>query len=406
MIALGETKIGKIYLGENEIKRVYKGTNLVFDSKPYDAQIEYLKGDGNAYITLPFVGYSDQTTFELEFINTLPTESTSLIGSRKGTNERFCWSLNPNGTSVQIGYGNYYENVNNTITNGDRVVIETNISEQKITYTITNKTTNTVATSTNISINSFNVLDYIYLFWSGALGKSSSSIIRCKIKNGETLVRDLIPVRVGNEGYMYDKVSGKLFGNSGEGEFILGEDIVEIEYLESTGTQYIDTLVNTDSNLSLEIKMANVNTNWNNAAVTGTRLNTSRMYHINFASEGVRLYYYSSSRTFNYKPSNNVPFVVKVDTQNNIAYCDNNSTTITNTSFNLQTNFWLFQRNPTISSGVKIKIYYCKFWDGNTLVGDFIPVRIGNVGYMYDKVSGQLFRNNDGDNFILGNDVN
>jgi hypothetical protein len=35
---------------------------------------------------------------------------------------------------------------------------------------------------------------------------------------------DLVPVRIGNVGYMYDKVSGKLFGNAGTGNFILGPD--------------------------------------------------------------------------------------------------------------------------------------------------------------------------------------
>lgn len=43
-------------------------------------------------------------------------------------------------------------------------------------------------------------------------------------KNGE-LLGDFIPVRVGQVGYMYDKVSGQLFGNAGTGEFILGPDI-------------------------------------------------------------------------------------------------------------------------------------------------------------------------------------
>lgn len=42
---------------------------------------------------------------------------------------------------------------------------------------------------------------------------------------GEKIIFDLIPVRVGDEGYMYDKVSGKLFGNSGTGKFILGPDM-------------------------------------------------------------------------------------------------------------------------------------------------------------------------------------
>ena len=43
-------------------------------------------------------------------------------------------------------------------------------------------------------------------------------------KEGET-IRNFIPVRKGDVGYMYDLVSGQLFGNSGTGNFILGPDI-------------------------------------------------------------------------------------------------------------------------------------------------------------------------------------
>lgn len=35
---------------------------------------------------------------------------------------------------------------------------------------------------------------------------------------------DLLPVRKGNIGYMYDRVSGQLFGNQGTGDFIIGPD--------------------------------------------------------------------------------------------------------------------------------------------------------------------------------------
>jgi hypothetical protein len=41
----------------------------------------------------------------------------------------------------------------------------------------------------------------------------------------DSIVLDLIPVRVGTIGYMYDSVSGTLFGNAGTGDFILGPDI-------------------------------------------------------------------------------------------------------------------------------------------------------------------------------------
>ena len=47
---------------------------------------------------------------------------------------------------------------------------------------------------------------------------------RVRIEHGNIPVRDFIPVRVGNIGYMYDRVSGELFGNQGTGEFIIGPD--------------------------------------------------------------------------------------------------------------------------------------------------------------------------------------
>ena len=39
-----------------------------------------------------------------------------------------------------------------------------------------------------------------------------------------TLVRDFVPVRKGTVGYLYDRVTRKLFGNAGTGDFVLGPD--------------------------------------------------------------------------------------------------------------------------------------------------------------------------------------
>lgn len=43
-------------------------------------------------------------------------------------------------------------------------------------------------------------------------------------REGE-VIRDYLPVRVGQVGYLYDRISGQLFGNVGSGEFILGPDV-------------------------------------------------------------------------------------------------------------------------------------------------------------------------------------
>ena len=45
-----------------------------------------------------------------------------------------------------------------------------------------------------------------------------------RIYSNGVLVRDFIPVRKGTVGYLYDRVSGKLFGNAGSGDFVLGQD--------------------------------------------------------------------------------------------------------------------------------------------------------------------------------------
>lgn len=52
-----------------------------------------------------------------------------------------------------------------------------------------------------------------------------SRIYSFRMNKGGEAVLNLIPVRIGDEGFMYDRVSGKLFGNSGDGRFIIGPDI-------------------------------------------------------------------------------------------------------------------------------------------------------------------------------------
>ena len=54
--------------------------------------------------------------------------------------------------------------------------------------------------------------------------KTNGRISSCKIYHSGVLVRDYIPVRKGTVGYLYDRVSGQLFGNAGTGEFIIGSD--------------------------------------------------------------------------------------------------------------------------------------------------------------------------------------
>ena len=50
-------------------------------------------------------------------------------------------------------------------------------------------------------------------------------IARVQISEGGTMVMDMIPVRVGDDGAMYDMVNGKLYVNRGSGKLIAGPDL-------------------------------------------------------------------------------------------------------------------------------------------------------------------------------------
>ena len=70
-------------------------------------------------------------------------------------------------------------------------------------------------------------------------------------------------------------------------------------------------------------------------------------------------------------------------------------------------NITLFSRsdNYTERASYNIKYDNFKFYFDDILECDYIPVRVGQVGYMYDKVSHQLFGNSGTGNFILGPDL-
>lgn len=85
------------------------------------------------------------------------------------------------------------------------------------------------------------------------------------------------------------------------------------------------------------------------------------------------------------------------------------TTTYTNTgSTNQNYNFLLFNFSngsaTPYSAGMVGRIYYAKLYSNNVLVRDFIPVRIGTAGYMYDRVTRRLFGNAGAGDFVIGPD--
>ena len=189
----------------------------------------------------------------------------------------------------------------------------------------------------------------------------------------------------------------------------------EVEYLESTGTQWIDTRANANSNLSVEIKMANVGTPWNNVNPIGVILITPRCrHHLNFDDKVGIIYYFGKNAdcliVSNHKPADAEIFTFKVDAISKAFTFGTFLGTFPNDTFDTGLSYWLFGRNGTTPPYLgSLRIYSAKLWDGNILARDFIPVRFTNErgeteGAMYDRVSGHLYRNAGTGAFVIGPD--
>jgi len=185
--------------------------------------------------------------------------------------------------------------------------------------------------------------------------------------------------------------------------------IVEIEYLESYGTQYIDTKIKPDSNTGIKAYVYNLSSS--DLYILGQRNDSGNTRWIigHNPSSG---FYMGYGDYAHWKPA--MPLDEAVVTLN---YNNDKKFTVTSgsayremalsssLSFTPAYNIKLFGYYGYNASNWTGRMYYVKVTQGSTLTLDLIPVRIGQFGYMYDKVSGVLFGNAGSGNFILGPDV-
>lgn len=190
-------------------------------SLPYDAEIEYLESDGNQYIdTNIVIGSTDRINVTAQFIQKSSGRNTLLGSFETGKNGVGIYHKTSTSTSIYANFGRN-ETSKSISLNNILSLCEYNLYKANFKITCGSKSWNTaISNPTNMST------DTLYLFaeHSTDMNNFVGKIYSVEILSSGTQVRDYIPVRVGQVGYMYDRVSGELFGNDGTGSFILGPD--------------------------------------------------------------------------------------------------------------------------------------------------------------------------------------
>ena len=197
----------------------------------------------------------------------------------------------------------------------------------------------------------------------------------------------------------------------------LPDTYTQLEYIESTGTQYIDTGVNADNKLKLDMDMEftskGISTYKN---PFGAIYNTGALrLHIN-PNNASSVNIQTGPNNSNVPVFNGYPYTTRfqsiIDILNKTITTRIDDTTQESTltytnSFNLNMNFWLFRRNAN-SEDLKYysynKLYYFRMYQNGTLVRDFIPCyrNSDNEAGLYDLINNIFYTNQGTGKFIKG----
>jgi len=254
----------------------------------------------------------------------------------------------------------------------------------------------------------------IYLFGryssesSGVLSSTlcSARLYYCKIYENNVLVRDFIPILDDNNiPCLYDKITYKRFYNIGTGTFNYGYKLDKpkgtiLEYIESTGTQYIDTNYKANDNTSIEmiIKFSTLSSGpdgfWCSRETSD--INSYTLYKTTNRYLGR---YGANEESISFTPQTDILYTLKQE--KNKFYINGVLMAIyPDATFNSPNNLILFalnnasSSNPDVQSFGEFKLYQCKIWDGDTLVRNLEPaLDYDGIPCLYDWVSQSYFYN-------------
>lgn len=266
-------------------------------------------------------------------------------------------------------------------------------------------------------------------FYPLAVGMDQSSgygingeIFSLKLEQNNVLVRDFIPALDPNGvPCLFDLVENTPYYNNGTGQLKYTspindvksvlikpksqpDDLEFIEYLQSTGTQYIKTGVNPHKDIEIKMKVKKPETNAGFGARSASFDYTgAKMYSAFWDYNGFRFDWLGS--TGNYRTQEEILDVELL--KNTIKVNGVTAFTRTVEKEPLDYNLVIF---GTASSANNISVsrytvYYVQIYDNGTLIRDFRPALYQGVPCMYDVVEQKPYYNNGSGQFVTGDSI-
>jgi len=357
-------------------------------SRPYDAEVEYITFSGTQYITIPICPNDGTDAIEFEFRRTTSTNQVRLC--RTESDNRFNLYINGSGGAAYNyiktnGTDNGWQALNNTYNKPGVVkhIWKVDYKNNRTwldfdQYTITNSRSKAASTG-RLQI------CQLYSSYTRFVGQ----IYHVRYWRDDVLIYDLVPVRHGGVGYLYDKLSGEMYGNDGTGNIGIGMDkytdlseFTELEYIENTTqvatSPYIDTGISSGAgtiDMSMTVKWGTIDSarrqlmGCNNGVFWGCDEGT---YRTNAVDSEV------------------VPSTTDFETVNMDTYTGTPSRKGPLALFRIFESASKANTTTTYICNCKLAMY--KIWVNNALVRHFVPVQHpGGTKGMFDKVENKFY---------------
>ena len=375
-----------------EVTPVLKGSSRV--PAGY-TEVEWIQSSGTQYIDSGVTETSDMAVschFDVDTV-----ASDYLFGSQQNSG-----NLSYNGIFKNNMLEYNYSEVGFTAANSIELAEEVVGSTNNITI---NGVSHTLSTGTpqNVSMLIFGIRQN-----TGAMrpygGKAKLRYF--KIKKGSNTVRNFVPCKNpdGTVG-LYDLVGGEFYTTPlAEEPVALPSGYTQIAYLQSTGTQYIDSGVKGDSDVRVTADFEITAFGSGTTFIFGAQGTDSIRYTLGMTSAGAFRSDFGTAMTSGSAASLNTRY--SADKNGNVCIVGGQTLTSAAATFTGTTNIYLFARSYSSISCSKIKMYRCKMYKAGALVRDLVPARnsSGTLG-LYDTVNGTFYTNAGSGTFTAGADI-
>ena len=420
-----ETVTGKFYTNAGSGEFLYKLPNETLYTR-----LDYIESTGTQYINL---GYKAKTNTELrldlKFLENANTNVTNtvgnftFIGQEKLTSNNL-FVCNFGGGAVQkneIYYWvneNYVPGVSDIYFKGYSSVLPRSILTLKSGLAVFQDETLTLETKTLDNTDNLLLLGNYSFVESDVIDPFSRYDVRVygfQIYEGNELMRDLVPVKRNSDNAigMYDLINGVFYGNDGTGEFVYKTSdenpynrlYTKLDYIESTGTQYIDTGVypNQDTSIEFTIKGSSNEFRFGELNSEGDE----NVFYVSQPSSGNGQVGFGNNYTSGTSDNKVLDLTNKhtykledsvFSQDGQTKYTVNN----TATTFSSDRSILLFALNRFSNQTNQLDIWYAsgqlygtKIWDNGTLIRNYVPVKRNrdNVIGLFDEVNDLFYTN-------------